>query len=114
MVMSTATPIPTADWPVTFVLNVTVGPCMGCLESLHWFLKLIFSVFRDGPEKTWHWRERRCDFSALGNRRAGCMTCGPGPQCWTAGCSEVEGVHNLGVVVRFLRGGSPFRPLVLA
>jgi hypothetical protein len=37
MVMPTATPIPTADWPVTFVLNVTVGPCAGCLESLHWF-----------------------------------------------------------------------------
>jgi hypothetical protein len=37
MVMSFATPIPTADWPVTSVLNVTVGPCAGCLESLHWF-----------------------------------------------------------------------------
>jgi hypothetical protein len=36
-VMSTATPIPMVDWPVTFVLNVTVGPCAGCLESLHWF-----------------------------------------------------------------------------
>jgi hypothetical protein len=35
--MSSATPIPAADWPVTFVLNVTVGPCTGCLESLHWF-----------------------------------------------------------------------------
>jgi hypothetical protein len=37
MVMPSATPIPTADWPVTSVLNVTVGPCAGCLESLHWF-----------------------------------------------------------------------------
>ena len=37
MVMSSAMPIPTVDWPVTFVLNVTVGPCAGCLESLHWF-----------------------------------------------------------------------------
>jgi hypothetical protein len=35
MVMPTAAPIPTADWPVTFVLNVTVGPCAGCLKSLH-------------------------------------------------------------------------------
>jgi hypothetical protein len=33
----TVTPIPTADWPVTFVLNITVGPCAGCLESLHRF-----------------------------------------------------------------------------
>jgi hypothetical protein len=37
MVMPTATPISTADRPVTFVLNVTVGPCAGCLELLHWF-----------------------------------------------------------------------------
>jgi hypothetical protein len=29
MVTPTATPIPMADWPVTFVLNVTVGPCAG-------------------------------------------------------------------------------------
>jgi hypothetical protein len=29
MAMPTATPIPTADWPVTIVLNVTVGPCTG-------------------------------------------------------------------------------------
>jgi hypothetical protein len=27
----------TVDWPVTSVLNVIVGPCAGCLESLHWF-----------------------------------------------------------------------------
>ena len=37
MVMPSAGPIPTADWPVTIVLNVTVGPHVGCLESLHWF-----------------------------------------------------------------------------
>jgi hypothetical protein len=36
-VMPTATPIPMVDWPMTFVLNVTVGPCAGFLESLHWF-----------------------------------------------------------------------------
>jgi hypothetical protein len=29
MVTSTATPVPTVDWFVTFVLNVTVGPCTG-------------------------------------------------------------------------------------
>jgi hypothetical protein len=29
MAMPTATPIPTADWPVTIVLNVTIGPCAG-------------------------------------------------------------------------------------
>jgi hypothetical protein len=27
MAMPTATPIPMADWPVTIVLNGTVGPC---------------------------------------------------------------------------------------
>jgi hypothetical protein len=37
MVMPTATPIPTVDWPVTFALNVTVRPCAGFLELLHWF-----------------------------------------------------------------------------
>jgi hypothetical protein len=37
MVMSSALPIPMADWPVTTVLNVTVGPCVGRLESLHRF-----------------------------------------------------------------------------
>jgi hypothetical protein len=37
MVMPTATPILMVDWPVTFVLNVTVGSCAGCLKSLHWF-----------------------------------------------------------------------------
>jgi hypothetical protein len=34
--------------------------------------------------------------------------------CWTAGCSEAEGAHNRGAVVRFPRGGSTFRPLVSA
>jgi hypothetical protein len=29
MAVPTATPIPTTDWPVTIVLNVTVGPCAG-------------------------------------------------------------------------------------
>jgi hypothetical protein len=33
------------------------------------------------------------------------LTCGPEPPCWAAGCSEAEGVHNRGAVVRFLRGG---------
>ena len=37
MVMLSSTPIPTADWPVTTVLNVTIGPCVGRLESLHRF-----------------------------------------------------------------------------
>jgi hypothetical protein len=37
MATLTATPVSTVDWPVTFVLNVTYGPCVGCLESLHWF-----------------------------------------------------------------------------
>jgi hypothetical protein len=27
MVMPIAMPIPTVDWPVTIVLNVTIGPC---------------------------------------------------------------------------------------
>jgi hypothetical protein len=69
--------------------------------------KFTFPDSRDGPEKTWHWRKRQCGFFALGNRRAGCMTCGPGPPSWTAGCSEAEGVHSRATVVRFLHGGSP-------
>jgi hypothetical protein len=47
-------------------------------------------------------------FSAPSNRRADCMTCGPGPPCWPAGCSEAEGAHNRGAVVCLLRGSSPF------
>jgi hypothetical protein len=69
--------------------------------------KFTFLDFRDGPEKTWHWHKRQCGFFAPRNRRAGCMTCGPGPPCWTAGCSEAEGAHNGGAVVHFLRGGLP-------
>jgi hypothetical protein len=37
MVTLTTTPTLATDWPVTSVLNVFVGPCAGCLESLHWF-----------------------------------------------------------------------------
>jgi hypothetical protein len=37
MVMPTATPAPKVDWPVTSVLDVFIGPCVGCLESLHRF-----------------------------------------------------------------------------
>jgi hypothetical protein len=37
MVTPTATPVPMVDWTMTFVLNATVGPCAGCLESLHLF-----------------------------------------------------------------------------
>jgi hypothetical protein len=29
MAMPTATPITTADWPVTIILNVIIGPCTG-------------------------------------------------------------------------------------
>jgi hypothetical protein len=37
LVTLTATPAPAADWPVTSALSGFVGPCAGCLESLHWF-----------------------------------------------------------------------------
>jgi hypothetical protein len=37
MVMPAVAPVPTVDWPVTFVFNVTVGSCAGHLESLHRF-----------------------------------------------------------------------------
>lgn len=66
-------------------------------------LKLIISVFRDGPEKTWHWCERQCDFFAPGNRHASCTTCGPRPPCWTTGYREAEGAHNRGAVARLWR-----------
>jgi hypothetical protein len=71
------------------------------------FENFAFSDSRDGLEKMWHWRKWRCSFFTLGNRRAGCMTCGPGPPSRTAGCSEAEGAHNRVMVVRFLRCGSP-------
>jgi hypothetical protein len=37
MVTPTVMPVSMVDWPVTFVLNVTVGSCAGYLELLHWF-----------------------------------------------------------------------------
>jgi hypothetical protein len=47
MVTSTATPVPMANWPMTSVLNVFVGPCVGYLESLPWFLKIyLLSLLR--------------------------------------------------------------------
>jgi hypothetical protein len=108
MVMPTTTPIPTADWPVTIVLNVTIGPCTGVprVDAL---------VLKNLPFQTPVTASRRRGIGASGgavffapdNRRAGCMTCGPGPPCWTAGCSEAEGAHSRRTVVRFLRGGSP-------
>jgi hypothetical protein len=36
LVTPTATPVPATDRPVTSALNGFVGPCAGCLESLHW------------------------------------------------------------------------------
>jgi hypothetical protein len=73
--------------------------------------KFTFSDSRDSLEKTWHWRKQRCGFFAHGNWRAGYMTCGPGPLSWTASCGGAEGAYSRGTVVRFLRGGSPLRPL---
>jgi hypothetical protein len=47
MVKSTATPVTAANWPVTSVLNVFVGPCAGYLEPLPWFLKIyLLSLLR--------------------------------------------------------------------
>jgi hypothetical protein len=37
LVTLTTTPVPAADLPVISALNGFVGPCAGCLESLHWF-----------------------------------------------------------------------------
>jgi hypothetical protein len=51
MVTPTVMPAPATDWPVTSVLNVFVGPCAGCLESLHRFLKFISLAFCDGPQE---------------------------------------------------------------
>jgi hypothetical protein len=65
-------------------------------------------------EKMRLWREWRCGFLARSNRRVGCMTCGPGPPCWSTGYDEAERVHNRGAVARLLHGGPPFRPLVSA
>jgi hypothetical protein len=68
---------------VTSALNGFVGPCAGCLELLHWFN---FFVFYGGPEEARYWRERRCDFSVLRNRRPRRMTRGPRPPCQRLGC----------------------------
>jgi hypothetical protein len=108
MAMPTAMPTPTADWPVTIVLNVTVGPCAGVPRVTALVLKnLPFQIPVTAPRRRGIGASGGVVFSALGNRHAGCMTCGPGPPSWTAGCSEAEGAHNHATIVRFLRGGSP-------
>jgi hypothetical protein len=45
MALPTIAPIPTADWPVTIVLNGTVGPCMGLPRVAALVLKF-FYLFR--------------------------------------------------------------------
>jgi hypothetical protein len=41
MAMPTVVPIPTADWPVTIVLNGTVGPCAGLPRVAALVLKIL-------------------------------------------------------------------------
>jgi branched-subunit amino acid permease len=41
MVVPTATPIPTTDWLVTIVLNVTIGPCAGVPRVAALALKIL-------------------------------------------------------------------------
>jgi hypothetical protein len=107
MVTLTATPVSSVDWPVTFVLNVTNGPCWGVPRVAALVLKTyLFSPLRR-PRGVVALARATVRFFAPSNRRAGCMTCGPGPPCWTAGCSEAEGAHCHGAVVRYLRDGSP-------
>jgi hypothetical protein len=108
MAMPTVAPIPTADWPVTIVINGTVGPCAGLPRVAALVLKiLLFQTPATAPRRRGIGASGGTVFFALGNRRAGCMTCGPGPSSWTASCSGAEGAHSRGTVVRFLRGGSP-------
>jgi hypothetical protein len=54
------------------------------------------------------------EFLARCNRRAGYMTCGSMPPCWTAGCGEAERAYDRGAVSCPSHGGPPFRPLVSA
>jgi hypothetical protein len=59
MAMPTATPIPTADWPVTIVLNVTVGSCVGVPRVAALVLKIL-------PFQTPVMALRRCGIGASG------------------------------------------------
>jgi hypothetical protein len=68
-----------------------LGHAWGALSRCTGSEKLIFSDFRDDPEKTWHWRKRRCDFFAPGNRRAGCMTRGHGPRVGPPVAAKLRG-----------------------
>jgi hypothetical protein len=111
MTTPTSVPIPTADWPVTVVLNGTVWPCAGCLESLHCFWKIYLFRICDSPEKTKHWRRRRCGFFAHGNRRR-LHDVWAWALSWTASRGRAEGSLSRGAFARFSRGGSPLWPLV--
>jgi hypothetical protein len=105
MAIPTAMPAPTANWPMTIVLNVTIGPCAGVPRVAALVLKnLPFQIPVTAPRKRAICASGVVVFSALGNRRAGCMTCGPGPPSWTVGCSEAEGAHNRATVARSFFG----------
>jgi hypothetical protein len=70
LAIPTAVPILAADGPVIVAFN------WHC-----WVTRRAASSHDTGSavEKTRHWRKWRCGFFARSNRRAGCMTCGPGP-----------------------------------
>jgi hypothetical protein len=104
-VTSTTVPILTAERPVIVALNWHYWVTRGAASS---------RGTGSAIKKTQHWRKWRCGLLARCNRRAGYMTCGPRPPCWTAGCDKAERVHNRGAVACFLHGGTPFRLLVSA
>jgi hypothetical protein len=51
MVMPTATPIPTVDWPVIFVLNATAGSARAASSRYTGFEKLSFQSSMVAPRR---------------------------------------------------------------
>jgi hypothetical protein len=52
MAMPTVAPIPTSDWPVTIVLNGTVGLCMGLPRVAALVLKILpFHILVTAPRR---------------------------------------------------------------
>jgi hypothetical protein len=110
MVTPTAMPVPAANWPVTSVLNAFVGPCAGCLESLHWFLKIyLLSLLRRSRGGTVLARaavQLSCT-QELARRVYDTWAWAPMPEVEPPVAAKLQGARNCGAVACSFCGGSP-------
>jgi hypothetical protein len=121
MAMPTAKPIPMVDWPVTIILNVTVGPCAGVPRVAALVLKnLPFQTPVTAPRRRGIGASGGAVFSHTVTGAPVAAELRGRAQPWdvctllarrfaslTAGYGEDEGALNRGAVACPLHGGSP-------